>query len=147
MHQDRTFCTTYSRLSTTTTHPTRSQLPVALLGGFCNLAGKIGFYNRRSLYRPVQHHALRVVPDGELILTVTLSPRLHVDNGIKIWYLLGQLLYIQDCEELHQTSWRPTPVDTARAFPAVIPPAPSPSPNVQTATGTVKASPACPAGA
>jgi uncharacterized protein with WD repeat len=49
-----------------------------------------------SLFR---HHALRVPHDSNFILTATLSSRLGVDNGIKIWYLLGQLLHFQDCEE------------------------------------------------
>ena len=128
------------------------QSRLVLLGGFGNLAGKIDIYDRRSLTKISTIDASNTShcewsPDGKFILTATLSPRLRVDNGIKIWYLLGQLLHVQDCEELYQTSWRPTPVDTAPPFPAVIPPAPSPSPSVQTATATVKASPARPAGA
>ncbi|KAH9027712.1 eukaryotic translation initiation factor eIF2A-domain-containing protein, partial [Lactarius pseudohatsudake] len=86
-------------------------------------------------------------PDGKFILIATLSPRLRVDNGIKLWYLLGQLLHVQDCEELYQASWRPTPVDTALPFPAVIPPAPAPSTSVHAATATAKPSPARPFGA
>ena len=128
------------------------QSRLVLLGGFGNLAGKIDIYDRRSLTKISTIDASNTShcewsPDGKFILTATLSPRLRVDNGIKIWYLLGQLLHVQDCEELYQTSWRPTPIDTAPPFPAVIPPAPSPSPSVQTATATVKASPARPAGA
>jgi translation initiation factor 2A len=59
--------------------------------------------------------------------------------------LLGQLLHVQDCEELYETSWRPTLVDAAPPFPAIIPPAPSPSPSVQAATA--QSSPARPLGA
>jgi translation initiation factor 2A len=123
------------------------QSRLVLLGGFGNLAGKIDIYDRRSLTKISTIDASNTShcewsPDGKFILTATLSPRLRVDNGIKIWYLLGQLLHVQDCEELYQTSWRPTLVDTAPPFPAVIPPAPSPSPSVQAAPATAKPSPA-----
>jgi translation initiation factor 2A len=128
------------------------QSRLVLLGGFGNLAGKIDIYDRRSLTKISTIDASNTShcewsPDGKFILTATLSPRLRVDNGIKIWYLLGQLLHVQDCEELYQTSWRPTPVDTAPPFPTVIPPAPSPSASVQAATAIAKPSPARPAGA
>ncbi|KAN0131816.1 hypothetical protein V8E53_010344 [Lactarius tabidus] len=52
-----------------------------------------------------------------------------------------QLLHVQDCEELYQTSWRPTPVDSTPPFPAVIPPSPSPSPSVRAATAIATAKP------
>lgn len=128
------------------------QSRLVLLGGFGNLAGKIDVYDRRSLTKISTIDASNTShcewsPDGKFILTATLSPRLRVDNGIKIWYLLGQLLHVQDCEELYQASWRPTPVDTAPPFPAVIPPAPAPSTSVQAATATAKPSPARPLGA
>lgn len=130
------------------------QSRLVLLGGFGNLAGKIDVYDRRSLTKISTIDASNTShcewsPDGKFILTATLSPRLRVDNGIKIWYLLGQLLHVQDCEELYQTSWRPTPVDAAPPFPAVIPPAPSPSASVQVQAATVVAtqSPARPLGA
>ena len=128
------------------------QSRLVLLGGFGNLAGKMDIYDRRSLTKLSTIDASNTShcewsPDGKFILTATLSPRLRVDNGIKIWYLLGQLLHVQDCEELYQTSWRPTSVDAAPPFPTVIPPAPSPSPSVQAVTATAKASPARPLGA
>jgi len=128
------------------------QSRLVLLGGFGNLAGKIDVYDRRSLTKISTIDASNASqcewsPDGKFILTATLSPRLRVDNGIKIWYLLGQLLHVQDCEELFQASWRPTPVDTAPPFPSVIPPAPSPSASVAAANAIVRPSPAKPLGA
>ncbi|KAH9173058.1 translation initiation factor eIF-2A [Lactarius sanguifluus] len=128
------------------------QSRLVLLGGFGNLAGKIDVYDRRSLTKISTIDASNTShcewsPDGKFILTATLSPRLRVDNGIKIWYLLGQFLHVQDCDELYQASWRPTPVDTAPPFPAVIPPAPAPSTSVQATTATAKPSPARPLGA
>ena len=83
--------------------------------------------------------------EGKFIFTATISRYLCVDNGIKSWHPSGQLLHVQDCEELYQTSWRPTPVDTVPHFPSIIPPASSPSLSVQSVTATVKVSPARPA--
>ena len=128
------------------------QSRLVLLGGFGNLAGTTDIFDRRSLTKIATIDASNTShcewsPDGKFILTATLSPRLRVDNGIKIWYLLGQLLHVQDCEELYQASWRPTLIDAAPPFPAVIPPAPSPSPSIQAATATAKPSPARPLGA
>src|SRR5713101_672876 len=85
------------------------QSRLLLLGGFGNLAGKIDIYDRRSLTKISTIDASNTShcewsADGKFILTATLSPRLRVDNGIKIWYLLGQLLHVQECEELYQAS-------------------------------------------
>lgn len=108
------------------------QSRLLLLGGFGNLAGKIDIYDRRSLTKISTIDASNAShckwsPDGKFILAATLSPRLRVDNGIKIWYLLGQLVHVQECEELYQASWRPALPDTVPPFPSVIPPAPAPS--------------------
>jgi translation initiation factor 2A len=80
---------------------------LVLLGGFGNLAGKIDIYDRRSLTKISTIDASNTShcewsPDGKFFLTATLSPRLRVENGINIWYLLGQLLHVQDCKELDQ---------------------------------------------
>jgi translation initiation factor 2A len=121
------------------------QSRLLLLGGFGNLAGKIDIYDRRSLTKLSTIDASNTShcewsADGKFILTATLSPRLRVDNGIKIWYLLGQLMHTQDCEELYQASWRPTLIDAVPQFPSVIPPAPAPSASVQAVASTAKPS-------
>ncbi|KAN0107285.1 translation initiation factor eIF-2A [Russula decolorans] len=108
------------------------QSRLLLLGGFGNLAGKIDIYDRRSLTKISTIDASNTShcewsADGKFILTATLSPRLRVDNGIKLWYLLGQLVHVQECEELYQASWRPALPDAVPPFPSVIPPAPAPS--------------------
>ena len=126
------------------------QSRLLLLGGFGNLAGKIDIYDRRSLTKISTIDASNTShcewsPDGKFILTATLSPRLRVDNGIKIWYLLGQLLHVQECEELYQTSWCPALPDAVPPFPSVIPPAPAPS--VQATTTSAKPSLTRPSGA
>jgi translation initiation factor 2A len=128
------------------------QSRLLLLGGFGNLAGKIDVYDRRSLTKISTIDASNAShcewsADGKFILTATLSPRLRVDNGIKVWYLLGQLVHMQDCEELYQASWRPTLIDAAPPFPSVIPPSPPPSASVQAVAASAKPSPARPMGA
>ncbi|KZV68091.1 translation initiation factor eIF-2A [Peniophora sp. CONT] len=102
------------------------------LAGFGNLAGEMNIFDRRSLTRVATIDAANTShcewsPDGRTLLTATLSPRLRVDNGIKLWHALGALLHVQMIEELYQTSWRPTPVDSAPGFPNAIPQPPAPS--------------------
>lgn len=80
-----------------------------------------------------------------MILTATLSPRLRVDNGIKLWWCSGQLLHVQTTEELYQATWRPVARNAIPAFPNNIPPAPPPSSTTQAIP--VKAPTAKPAGA
>ena len=126
------------------------QSRLVLLGGFGNLAGKIDVYDRRSLTKISSIDASNTShcewsADGKFILTATLSPRLRVDNGIKVWYLLGQLVHVQECEELYQASWRPTLPDAVPPFPSVIPPAPVPS--AQAAAASAKPSLPRPSGA
>ncbi|KAJ3769553.1 eukaryotic translation initiation factor eIF2A-domain-containing protein [Lentinula raphanica] len=109
-----------------------------VLAGFGNLAGKTDVYDRRTLSKlctidaPNTSHC-EWSPDGRFLLTATLSPRLRVDNGIKIWYCTGQLVHVQLIEELYQVSWRPIPVDNVPSFPAQGPVgglAPQPHPSV-----------------
>jgi translation initiation factor 2A len=44
-------------------------------------------------------------PDGRNILVATTSPRLRVDNGVRIWHYDGVLLYNEDLTELYHVSW------------------------------------------
>jgi translation initiation factor 2A len=102
-----------------------------LLAGFGNLAGKIEIYDRRTLNKVTTIDGSNTShcewsPDGRFLLTATLSPRLRVDNGIKIWHCTGPLLFTQMTDELYQTSWRPTPIDAVPPFGQTLPPAPAP---------------------
>ena len=102
------------------------------IAGFGNLAGKVDIYDRRTLNKVTTIDASNTShcewsPDGRFLLTATLSPRLRVDNGIKIWHCTGPLVHVQPVEELYQASWRPTPVDALPAFPPNVPPAPAPA--------------------
>jgi translation initiation factor 2A len=122
------------------------------LAGFGNLAGKVDIYDRRTLNKVTTLDASNTShcewsPDGRFLLTATLSPRLRVDNGIKIWHCSGPLVHMQNIEELYQASWRPTHVDAVPPFPQTIPPAPAPSPSVAEHAAIAKPAPERPAGA
>ncbi|EIM82349.1 translation initiation factor eIF-2A [Stereum hirsutum FP-91666 SS1] len=128
------------------------QARLIALAGFGNLAGKADIFDRRSLTKLTTIDASNTShcewsPDGKFLLTATLSPRLRVDNGIKIWYVLGQLIHVQMCDELYQASWRPIPVDLAPQFPQSLPPPPAASANAQAHLAVVKPAPTKPAGA
>ena len=122
------------------------------LAGFGNLAGKLDVFDRRSLTKvctidaPNTSHC-EWSPDGRSILTATLSPRLRVDNGIKIYHCSGVLVHYQSTEELYQASWRPTPVEAVPQFGQIIPPAPEPSASVLNLAKDAKSTPTKPAGA
>lgn len=109
------------------------------LAGFGNLAGKIDIFDRRTLTKVVTIDAPNTSlcdwsPDGRFLLTATLSPRLRVDNGIKIWHCSGPLIHVQLTDELYHTAWRPTPLEKVAQFGNVIPPPPPPSESVKAFT-------------
>ncbi|KAL4065104.1 eukaryotic translation initiation factor eIF2A-domain-containing protein [Scleroderma citrinum] len=123
-----------------------------LLAGFGNLAGKIDIIDRRTLSKVATIEASNTShcawsPCGRFLMTAVLSPRLRVDNGIKIWHCSGPLMHVQPVDELYQASWRPTPVDQAPAFGHTIPPAPQPAPSVLNAAVNGKPAASKPAGA
>lgn len=122
------------------------------LAGFGNLAGKLDIFDRRTLSKVCSIDAPNTShcewsPDGRFLLTATLSPRLRVDNGIKVWHCSGPLVHIQAIEELYQASWRPTPVDAVPPFGPTIPVAPEPSPSVKDLEKIAKPAPTKAAGA
>ncbi|KAF7295858.1 hypothetical protein HMN09_01129200 [Mycena chlorophos] len=122
------------------------------LAGFGNLAGKMDIFDRRTFSKVCTIDAPNTSycdwsPDGRFLMTATLSPRLRVDNGIKIYHCTGPLMHVQMVEELYQASWRPTPVDKVPAFTPALPPAPAPSASVQAHAAIAKPAPTRPAGA
>lgn len=78
-----------------------------LVAGFGNLAGQMDIYDCEKDYRKVttiesgNPSVCQWSPDGKFILTATTSPRLRVDNGVKIWHVGGSLLYNEDLTELY----------------------------------------------
>ncbi|KAI5116037.1 hypothetical protein M0805_006791 [Coniferiporia weirii] len=122
------------------------------LGGFGNMSGKLNIFDRRTLEKIATIDAPNTTtcewsPDGRFILTATLSPRLRVDNGIKIWHCSGSLVHVQLVDELYQASWRYIPVDAVGPFPPAIPPAPQPNPSVALFNVNTKPTPSKPVGA
>ncbi|KAK3177431.1 hypothetical protein Dsin_033186 [Dipteronia sinensis] len=122
------------------------------VAGFGNLAGEMDIYDLEKDYAKVcQINASNAVihdwsPDGKHILTATTTPRLRVDNGIRIWHASGQLMYNEDMNELYNVQWRPQhpsmfPIE-ANPFQQV----PAPHPSVEQYTATKK-TPSKPVGA
>jgi len=92
---------------------------ILCVGGFGSLNGdmdfwditkpelkKIGFANAFSS----SYHAW--CPDSYHFMASVVSPRMKMDNGIKIFNYLGEKLYEESLDELYQVEWRPYPRGT-----------------------------------
>ena len=122
-----------------------------LVAGFGNLAGQMDIYDLER-----DHQKLCTIqgsnaivcdwsPDGKYILTATTSPRLRVDNGVRIWHVGGSLLYNEDLLELYHVAWRPNR-DATQTIGDLLHPVPPPHQSALEYLGTVK-TPSKPAGA
>ncbi|CEI69907.1 Eukaryotic translation initiation factor 2A [Fusarium venenatum] len=84
-----------------------------LVAGFGNLAGQIDIYDLEKDFRKVttiesgNPSVCEWSPDSRYIMTATTSPRLRVDNGIKLWHVGGGIMYSEDMVELYNVIWRP----------------------------------------
>lgn len=122
-----------------------------LVAGFGNLAGQIDVYDLEKDFRKVttiesgNPSVCEWSPDSRYIMTATTSPRLRVDNGVKLWHVGGGIMYHEDMVELYHVVWRPqAPADVAGGDP--LNPVPVPHTSATTYLGTVK-TPSKPAGA
>jgi len=123
-----------------------------LLAGFGNLAGQMDIYDLERDYAKIcmieasNASLCEWSPDGKHILTATTSPRLRVDNGVRIWHAAGQLMYNEEMSELYHVCWRPQPtsVHPLGDNPMLQVPAPHPSATDYLAT---KKTPSKPVGA
>jgi translation initiation factor 2A len=87
-----------------------------ILGGFGNLPGDIEFYDKKADGKCKVIGTVRApcavncswAPDGRHLLTSTTSPRLRVDNGLKIFHYNGDLVSESDVEILLQVEFGPT---------------------------------------
>lgn len=122
-----------------------------LLAGFGNLAGQIDVYDLERDYRKIctiesgNPSVCEWSADSRYIMTATTSPRLRVDNGVKLWHVGGTLMYNEDMVELYHVVWRPTgpdPIDNGDP----LSPVPTSHASAATYLGTVK-TPSKPAGA
>ncbi|CAO3610138.1 unnamed protein product [Cunninghamella blakesleeana] len=100
------------------------------IAGFGNLNGTVDLWDRKTLKKintfsaPNASHC-EWSPCGKYLMTATLTPRLRVDNGFKVWHHSGSLIYEEALEELFQVGWRPEAVSK---YPSIrnISPAPTP---------------------
>ena len=82
---------------------------IICIAGFGNLAGNVDFFDRKTLKKIASidasgSAACEWSPCGRYILTATLSPRLRVDNGYKLWHYTGVLVHQEEIHELYQVS-------------------------------------------
>lgn len=93
-----------------------------LVAGFGNLQGTVDVYDRQNRFQKVSTFEAANTsvcewsPCGRYILTATTSPRLRVDNGLKVWHASGKLMYVKNYSELFSIAWKPQTVDQ---FPAL----------------------------
>ncbi|KAI9825375.1 MAG: hypothetical protein M1819_000541 [Sarea resinae] len=122
-----------------------------LVAGFGNLAGQMDIYDLEKDYKKIctieasNASVCEWSPDGKHILTATTSPRLRVDNGVRIWHVGGAIQYNEELTELYDVCWRP---QSTLQHPIENPFHPLPTPHVSALAylGTVK-TPSKPAGA
>ncbi len=82
-----------------------------LVAGFGNLAGTMDVFQRKgknweklATMEASNSSVCEWSPDETFILTGTTSPRLRVDNGVRIWWVGGKLVYKEEINELYQVS-------------------------------------------
>ncbi|CAO3685298.1 unnamed protein product [Rhizopus stolonifer] len=119
------------------------------IAGFGNLNGTVDLYDRKTLKKINTFSASNAShcewsPCGRYLLTATLTPRLRVDNGFKLWHHSGSLIYEEEIEELYQISYRPQPISLYPARSISPPPTPI---KVLPSKGSAAKSTTAPAGA
>ncbi|EDZ72092.1 YGR054Wp-like protein, partial [Saccharomyces cerevisiae AWRI1631] len=83
-----------------------------LIAGFGNLQGSVEILDRLDKFKCVSKFdatntsVCKWSPGGEFIMTATTSPRLRVDNGVKIWHVSGSLVFVKEFKELLKVDWR-----------------------------------------
>ena len=114
-----------------------------LIAGFGNLAGQMDIYDLEKDYAKLatiegsNTSVCEWSPDGQHILTATTSPRLRVDNGVRILHVTGSMMYNKDMNELYQIAWRPQPASQFPFKDAVLT-APEPHPSAKEYTSKMK---------
>ena len=122
-----------------------------LVAGFGNLAGQMDIYDLEKDYQKIctieasNASVCDWSPDGTHILTATTSPRLRVDNGVRLWHVSGGIMYNEDMSELYHVCWRPQ-APTKHPLESALHPVPTPHASALDYLGRVK-TPSKPAGA
>lgn len=84
-----------------------------IVAGFGNLAGDMDIYDLEKNFTKVctikasNCTYCEWSPDGQHILIAITSPRLRVDNGIRVYHVGGGLMYFEEMTELYHVTWRP----------------------------------------
>lgn len=107
-----------------------------IVAGFGNLQGSMDIYDRQRQFAKIatieawNTSVCEWSPDGQYIMTATTSPRLRVDNGVKIWHYSGSLIFQKEHDELFAAGWRPQDVGL---FPlkSILTAAPRPHPSAE----------------
>lgn len=122
-----------------------------IVAGFGNLAGQMDIYDLEKDYKKIctieggNPSVCEWSPNSKYIMTATTSPRLRVDNGIKLWHVGGGIMYNEDMVELYNVVWRPQSVESVEPGDPLHP-VPTPHSSALAYLGTVK-TPSKPAGA
>ncbi|KAI6779920.1 Eukaryotic translation initiation factor 2A-like protein [Emericellopsis cladophorae] len=122
-----------------------------LVAGFGNLAGQIDVYDMQKDYHKVctiesgNPSVCEWSPDSKYIMTATTSPRLRVDNGVRLWHVGGTVMYNEDMIELYHVLWRPMSPESVASGDELAP-IPVPHSSAQAYQSTVK-TPSKPVGA
>lgn len=123
-----------------------------LVAGFGNLAGQMDIYDLMKDYAKIttieasNASVCDWSPDGRHIMTATTSPRLRVDNGVRIWHVTGGLMFNEDMTELYDVAWRPQSISKYPLDSSVLTSKPEPHASAADALGKIK-TPSKPAGA
>ncbi|GAM28955.1 hypothetical protein SAMD00019534_121310 [Acytostelium subglobosum LB1] len=99
-----------------------------MLGGFGNLQGDMDFWDLTKFRKIISTHAhcatlTEWAADSVHFVVAFLSPRIRVDNGLKVIKYDGSVIYKEAIPDLYQVQWRP---QNPLAFPderIVMPPA------------------------
>lgn len=80
-----------------------------MLAGFGNLNGAVDIWDRKTLKKEASYNAPNTShtewsPDGRYIICATLSPRMRVDNGVRILHWSGSLIHQELVSDLYQVS-------------------------------------------
>eukprot|EP00918_Siedleckia_nematoides_P056120 GHVU01122416.1.p1 GENE.GHVU01122416.1~~GHVU01122416.1.p1 ORF type:complete len:315 (+),score=66.06 GHVU01122416.1:423-1367(+) len=89
-----------------------------LLGGFGNLTGNVDVWDMlkgRKIGSTLANATVECEwsPDHRWLLAATTSPRLRVDNCVRVYRYNGDPIMKMDFDELTEVAWRPVPPNAA----------------------------------
>eukprot|EP01129_Flabellula_baltica_P008655 TRINITY_DN3465_c0_g1_i1.p1 TRINITY_DN3465_c0_g1~~TRINITY_DN3465_c0_g1_i1.p1 ORF type:complete len:581 (+),score=154.14 TRINITY_DN3465_c0_g1_i1:25-1743(+) len=96
---------------------------ILCVGGFESLTGNMSFYNVTNINQPTligETNAFatsfhKFSPCSQYFIAATLSPRLRIDNGIKIFTYNGELVFEENIDDLYKVEFTPNAEDAPRS--------------------------------